>query len=79
VLPRLQREVLDAEVELSSKRRVYNGRRSSDTFRCRLVAVWIEEARRYHLYLTNIGPEVLSVEEVAKPLLNEMGSGTLFP
>ncbi len=65
VLPRLQREVLDAEVELSFKRRVYDGRRSSDTFRCRLVAVWNEEARRYHLYLTNIGPEVLSAEEVA--------------
>ena len=65
VLPRLNREVLDAEVELSFKRRVYDGRRSSDTFRCRLVAVWNEEARRYHLYLTNIGPEVLSAEEVA--------------
>jgi putative transposase len=65
VRPRLQREVLDAEVELSFKRRVYDGRRSSDSFRCRLVAVWNEEARRYHLYLTNIGPEVLSAEEVA--------------
>jgi putative transposase len=65
VLPRLQREVLDAEVELSFRRRVYAGRRSSDTFRCRLVAVWNEEARRYHPYLTNIGPEVLIAEEVA--------------
>jgi IS4 transposase len=65
VLPRLQREVLDAEVELSFKRRVYDGRRSSDTFRCRLVAVWNGEAQRHHLYLTNIGPEVLSAEEVA--------------
>jgi putative transposase len=65
VLPRLQREVLDAEVELSFKRRVYDGRRSSDTFRCRLVAVWNGEAQRYHLYLTNIGAEVLSAEEVA--------------
>ena len=65
VLPRLQRGVLDAEVELNFKRRIYNGRHSSDTFRCRLVAVWNEEARKYHLYLTNIGPEVLSAEEVA--------------
>ena len=67
VLPRLQREVLDTEVELSFQRRVYGGQRSSDTFRCRLVAVWNEEARRYHLYLTNISPEVLSAEEVASP------------
>ena len=64
VLPRLQRGVLDTEVELTFKHRVYDGRRSSDTFRCRLVAVWNEEVRRYHLYLTNIGPEVLSAEEV---------------
>ena len=65
VLPRLQRGVLDAEVELAFKRRVYNGRCSSDTFRCRLVTVWNEEARKYHLYLTNIGPEMLSAEEAA--------------
>ena len=65
VLPRLQRGILDAEVELTFKRRVYAGRRSSDTFRCRLVAVWNEEAGKYHLYLTNIGTEVLTAEEVA--------------
>lgn len=65
VLPRLDRGVLDAEVELSFKRRVYNGRRASDTARFRLVAVWDEAHRQYHTYLTNIGPEVLSAEEVA--------------
>ena len=65
VLPRLQRGILEAEVELTFKRRVYAGRRSSDTFRCRLVAVGNEEARKFHLYLTNIGPEVLTAEEVA--------------
>jgi putative transposase len=66
VLPRLQRGVLDAEVEIALKRRAYRGTRSSDTFRCRLVAVWNEEARRYHVYLTNISPEQLSAEEVAQ-------------
>ena len=44
VLPRLQREVLDAEVELAFQRRVYNGHRSGDTARFRLVAVWDESA-----------------------------------
>jgi hypothetical protein len=29
------------------------------------VAVWNKEKRRYHLDLTNIGPEVLAAEEVA--------------
>ena len=65
VLPRLDRGVLDAEVELSYKKRVYAGTRSSDTFACRLVALWNEETRRYHLYVTNISPEQLSAEEVA--------------
>ena len=65
ILPRLRRQTLDAEVELSFHRRVYNGQRSGDTLRCRLVAVWNKEKRRYHLYLANIGPEVLSAEEVA--------------
>jgi IS4 transposase len=65
VAPRLQREVLDAEVELSFKKRAYNGRSSSDTFVCRMVAVWNEEAGKYHVYLTNIAPERLSAEEVA--------------
>jgi putative transposase len=65
VLPRLERDVLDAEVELSFKRRIYNGRRAGDTARFRLVAVWDETHREYHTYLTNIGPAILSAEEVA--------------
>ncbi len=65
VLPRLDRGVLDAEVELSYKRRVYSGRRSSDTLVCRLVAIWSEKDGKYHVYLTNIAPEHLSAEEVA--------------
>lgn len=66
VLPRLQRQTLDAEVELAFRRRTYNGQRSGDTLRCRLVAVWDEAGGEYHLYLTNVGPEVLSAEEVAR-------------
>jgi putative transposase len=66
VLPRLERGVLDAEVELSFKRRSYNGHRSGETFRCRLVAVWDEKGCEYHVYLTNIAPERLSAEEVAQ-------------
>lgn len=31
----------------------------------RLVAVFNEEARRYHLYLTNIAPEVMTASQVA--------------
>jgi len=66
VAPRLQREVLDAGVELSFQTRTYHGRRSSNSFVCRPVAVWNEPTKKYHVDLTNIGPERLSAEEVAQ-------------
>ena len=66
VAPHLQRSVLDAEVELDFYRRGYGGSRSGDTLRSRLVAVWDEEHREYHTYLTNLPPEVLTAEEVAE-------------
>lgn len=66
VQARLQREVMDVEVEIAFKRRRYGGHRSGDVLTARLVAVWNEETRKYHTYLTNLGPEVLSAEEVAE-------------
>ncbi len=65
VEPHLRREVLDAQVEIDFRRRTYNDRQRGDTLTARLVAVWNEEVRKYHLYLTNVPPEVLSAEEVA--------------
>jgi len=62
---RLQREVLDAEVEIDFDRRQYGRHHSRDTLTARLVAVWNEEARKYHVYLTNLPVDVLSAEEVA--------------
>jgi putative transposase len=63
---RLDREVLDAEVELSFSRRAYRGRHRGDTLRARLVAVWDDEHRQYHTYVTNIPVETLSAEDVAE-------------
>jgi IS4 transposase len=63
--PLLRREVLDAEVEMSFRRRAYAGKRAGDTMRVRLVAVWNNEARKYHVYITNITPDVPTPEEVA--------------
>lgn len=65
VLPLLRRKVTDIVVEISFARRKYRGRSSRDTMLVRLVAVWNEEARQYHVYLTNIPPDVLEAEEVA--------------
>jgi IS4 transposase len=66
VAPRLQREALDAEVEIGFSRRGYKGHRTGDTLTARLVAVWDEEHREYHAYLTNIPSDVLTAEDVAE-------------
>lgn len=62
---RLDRDVLDAEVEVSFSRRQYRGKRSSDSMILRLVAVWDDEHDEYHVYLTNLPQDVLSAEDVA--------------
>ncbi|MGI0130645.1 MAG: IS4 family transposase [Thermoplasmata archaeon] len=66
VAPRLHREVLDAEVELSFQRRGYRGRHRGDALRARLVAVWDEVHQMYHTYVTNIPVDALSAEDVAE-------------
>ena len=65
VKDRLHREVLDAEVEVSFKRRKYKGKQKTDKKLFRLVAIYDKEEGDYHTYLTNIPPDVLSAEEIA--------------
>ena len=65
VLGRLKREVLDVEVELTFRRRAYNGKRSAARARFRLVGVRNPKGDGYHLYLTNVPPETLSAEDIA--------------
>ncbi|SNQ61405.1 transposase (fragment) [Candidatus Methanoperedens nitroreducens] len=66
ILPKLKRQVLDVEVEVSFKRRKYNGKERLDTEQFRLVAVFNEDEEKYHVYLTNISKDVLEAEDVAK-------------
>jgi len=66
ILPKLKRQILDVEVEVSFKRRKYNGKERLDTERFRLVAVFNEDEEKYHVYLTNITKDVLKAEDVAK-------------
>jgi putative transposase len=66
ILPKLKRQVLDVEVEISFKRRNYNGKERKDSVQLRLVAVFNEDEEKYHVYLTNISPEVLGPEDIAK-------------
>ncbi len=68
ILPKLKRQVLDVEVEISFKRRNYNGKSKTkmDTEKFRLVAVYNKDEEDYHVYLTNISKDDLSPEDVAK-------------
>ncbi|MEW6602775.1 MAG: IS4 family transposase [Nitrospirota bacterium] len=66
ILPKLKRKALDVEVEISFKRRNYNGKQRKDTEHFRLVAVFNEEDEEYHVYLTNITPDVLEPEDIVK-------------
>ena len=66
VIERLQRAVLDVEVEVAFRRRVYAGSRSGARRSLRLVGVRNEDTGRYHLYVTNIPPERLTAEQVAR-------------
>ncbi len=66
VLPKLKRQVLDVEVEASFKRRSYRGKTRKDDEHFRMIAVFNKEEEKYHLYLTNIPPDMLEPENVAK-------------
>jgi IS4 transposase len=66
VIERLRRQSIDMEVELKFSRRSYGGHCSTARARFRLVGVRNEETGEYHLYITNIPAEKLSVEDVAR-------------
>ncbi|MFW6122588.1 MAG: IS4 family transposase [Petrotogales bacterium] len=66
ILLKLKRKILDVEVEISFRRRKYNGKTRGDIERFRLVAVYNKEEQKYHTYLTNISAEILDAEEIAQ-------------
>ena len=63
---RLQRQTIDAEVEVSVQRRSYRGVRHRDRERFRLVGVRDPVTKTYHLYLTNIPPDKLTPDDIAQ-------------
>lgn len=65
VLPKLKRQVLDVNVAVTFNRRKYKGKQRKDTANFRLVAIYNEEEKKYHVYLTNIPADVLSAEDIA--------------
>ena len=66
VAARLQRDVLEVEVEVAFQRRVYAGTRRTVRRRPRVVAVTLPESTGYRFYLTNIGPDARDAHAVAQ-------------
>jgi IS4 transposase len=66
VLADLHRDVIDVRVEMSFRRRSYNGSRSSATRTFRLVGVWNEEEEKCHLYVTNLPVADYSTSDIAQ-------------
>jgi len=64
VLGRLQRQILDVEIEAAFKNRKYAGKRTGNRQRFRLVAILDEHTYEYHCYVTNIAGEMLAAEEI---------------
>jgi putative transposase len=65
-LKNLKRQVLDVEVEVEFNRRSYCSKDKKDNERFRLVAVYNVDEDKYHLYITNLPPDLLEPEEVAR-------------
>lgn len=66
VLPLLQRDILDIEVEVAFKRRSYRGQAAQATERFRVAGVRDDVTGEYHLYITNLPVETFDAETVAR-------------
>ena len=65
VVDDLSRKYIDVEVEAEFKRGQYEGTRSVDTKRFRVVGVRNEDADDYHLYITNLSREEFHPADLA--------------
>jgi putative transposase len=65
VVEDLHRQYIDVEVEAEFKRGPYEGTRSLDTKRFRVVGVRDEDADDYHLYITNLSREEFLPSDLA--------------
>ena len=66
VLDDLHRDVIDGRAEVSFRRRSYNDSCSGATRTFRIVGVWNTEAKRYHLYMTNLPAAEYSAADIAQ-------------
>ena len=66
VLLFIRREVLDAQVEVTYKKRKYRGKQRAVTQSFRLVGIRHPWTREYHLYLTNLPVVLFSARAIAQ-------------
>lgn len=66
ILKGLKRQLLDVEVEVRFRKRVYKGCRRWTTKRFRVVGCYNNLTREYHLYVTNILPAQLTAKQIAQ-------------
>lgn len=63
---RLRRAVLDAEAQISFKRRQYAGRRRTATMQVRIVGLWDEQRGIHHWYITNLPADKVKAEDIGR-------------
>jgi IS4 transposase len=78
VLSRMKKKVIDVQIEAVVRRRAYNDERSKVLKTFRLVGVMNEETGEHHLYVTNVPPEKLDAEDVARTYAARWGVEMLF-
>ena len=66
VLLFIRRGILDVEVEVTYPKRKYKGKRSRVKKTFRVIGIKNPLTNTYHLYVTNISPEVLSPQAIAR-------------
>jgi IS4 transposase len=65
VIGQLRRPVIDCQVQVRFRRRVYRGKRTWTKASFRLVGIRNPVTKRYHLYLTNIPVRTVKAEQIA--------------
>lgn len=66
VLGKLQRQIIDVKVEVKFKGRAYRGVQSWHVRTFRLVGIYNEQEKRYHLYITNVPSDRMPALDVAQ-------------
>lgn len=66
VIGSLKRGILDVMVEVEFKRRRYRGKQSCGVRTFRLVGIMNPQTGDYHTYITNIPPDRLGAQEIAR-------------